>query len=147
MLHPQAKKIPNQLSLFSFPTNIIVGILCLAVAFGYYYLLPLFWHTQTLGKKITRIKVVDYDGSEVTPVQLFVRQIIMMTLVEGSLFTSTTTIHQMLSSIINIKYVSIISRFGLCISIVTIILLIITNSHQALHDLVAHTMVVSASQE
>ena len=147
MLHPRAKRIPNQLSLFSFPINIFVGIICLAVAFGYYYLLPLLWHGQTLGKKLTRIKVVGYDGSEVTPMQLFVRQIIMMTLIEGSLFTSTTTIHQMLSSMINIKVVSMISRCGLFISIVTIILLAVTNSHQALHDFVANTMVVSASKE
>lgn len=147
MMHPKAKHIPNQLSLFSFPMNIIVGIICLSIAFSYYYLLPLYWHGQTLGKKLTRIKVVGYDGSEVTPLQLFIRQIIMMTLIEGSLFTSTTTIHQMLSSIINGKIVSIISRCGLCISIITIVILIVTSSHQALHDLVANTMVVSASKE
>ena len=90
MLHQDATYIPQNLSIFNAPYNIIAGSLSFIVASGYYVLVPMFvFKGQTLGKKIFHLKIIANNYDEVTNKQLFIRQFIMILLVEGSVFTSS----------------------------------------------------------
>ena len=92
MLHQDATYIPQNLSIFHAPYNIIAGSLSFIVASGYYVLVPMFvFKGQTLGKKIFHLKIIANNYDEVTNKQLFIRQFIMILLVEGSVFTSIIT--------------------------------------------------------
>lgn len=94
MLHQDATYIPQNLSIFHAPYNIIAGSLSFIVASGYYVLVPMFvFKGQTLGKKIFHLKIIANNYDEVTNKQLFIRQFIMILLVEGSVFTSSNMLH------------------------------------------------------
>ena len=62
MLHQDATYIPQNLSIFHAPYNIIAGSLSFIVASGYYVLVPMFvFKGQTLGKKIFHLHPIAYS--------------------------------------------------------------------------------------
>ena len=81
MLHQDATYIPQNLSIFHAPYNIIAGSLSFIVASGYYVLVPMFvFKGQTLGKKIFHLKIIANNYDEVTNKQLFISVILMIVL-------------------------------------------------------------------
>lgn len=67
MLHQDATYIPQNLSIFHAPYNVIAGSLSFIVASGYYVLVPMFvFKGQTLGKKIFHLKIIANNYDEVT---------------------------------------------------------------------------------
>lgn len=145
MTHDHVRSIPNQLSLFDYPMNIIVSLLCFGAAFFYYVFIPYKYHGQTLGKKFLKLKIVNEDYSELSKKTLILRQVVMMMLIEGSIYASTATFHQLLRLYSGTVFTKIYTVAGLVLTLLSVILLVITKSHQAFHDLVCHTLVVDIS--
>ena len=127
-LHKDAVYIPQQLSIFKGYYQVLAGVLSLSVAFVYYVVLPIIWKGQTLGKKLLGLKIVNDDYQEVNVKQLIIRQVIMIFLVEGSIYTCSNMFHQL-------------------VNVLTGILVIILKSKKSLHDIVSHTLVVDIKSE
>ncbi|MFR1908263.1 MAG: RDD family protein [Clostridium neonatale] len=55
--------IPQNIEIFKYPLNIIVGLLSFMVAVFYYVLVPMYiYEGQTLGKKIASLKIMSNDN-------------------------------------------------------------------------------------
>ena len=140
MLHQDATYIPQNLSIFHAPYNIIAGSLSFIVASGYYVLVPMFvFKGQTLGKKIFHLKIIANNYDEVTNKQLFIRQFIMILLVEGSVFTSSNMLHQLLQVVTGLNIPKYYAYFGIFMTLISVILMIVLKSRRPLHDLFADT--------
>ena len=139
MLHQDATYIPQNLSIFHAPYNIIAGSLSFIVASGYYVLVPMFvFKGQTLGKKIFHLKIIANNYDEVTNKQLFIRQFIMILLVEGSVFTSSNMLHQLLQVVTGLNIPKYYAYFGIFMTLISVILMIVLKSRRPLHDLLIH---------
>lgn len=142
MMHNNAKNIPNQLSLFHGPLVIAVALLCFTVTFLYYVMIPVHYHGATLGKRIVHLKIVNDDYTEISLKKLIIRQVVLMMLVEGSVYATTATFHQLLRIYFDTSLINIYTTAGLIITVASVVLMLITKSHQSLHDLLCHTLVV-----
>ena len=146
-LHKDAVYIPQQLSIFKGYYQILAGFLTLAVAMLYYVVLPVLWKGQTLGKRILGLKIVNDNYQEVNVKQLIIRQVIMIFLVEGSIYTCSNMFHQLVNVLTGYNVAAIWNKVGLVISILSGIFVIILKSKKSLHDIVSHTLVVDIRSE
>lgn len=73
------------LELYSLPQAITCFILMLLLHFVYFVLIPYRFGGQSVGKKITKLKIVSNNGDKVSVRQLFIREFIGIILVEGYL--------------------------------------------------------------
>lgn len=146
-LHKDAVYIPQQLSIFKGYYQVLAGVLSLSVAFVYYVVLPIIWKGRTLGKKLLGLKIVNDDYQEVNVKQLIIRQVIMIFLVEGSIYTCSNMFHQLVNVLAGYNIASIWNKVGLVITILSGILVIILKSKKSLHDIVSHTLVVDIKSE
>ncbi|MCW2878620.1 MAG: hypothetical protein JWQ95_2720 [Sphaerisporangium sp.] len=92
------------------------GVVVAIVWFLYYWLLTAFWHGQTVGKKLFRMRVVQHPTQEpVTPGQAAVRE-------------------------------AVYGIFSLvcCLGLVDLVWILFDGKKQALHDKAASTLVVDA---
>lgn len=87
------------------------------------------------------------DYQEVNVKQLIIRQVIMIFLVEGSIYTCSNMFHQLVNALTGYNIASIWNKVGLVISILSGILVIILKSKKSLHDIVSHTLVVDIKSE
>lgn len=147
-LHKDATYIPQNLTIFDFPYNIIAGILSFIVAVCYYVLVPMYvWKGQTLGKKIFKLCIYQNNFEEVTKKQIFIRQFVVILLVEGSLFTSSHMLHQLIEISTGIEMTKIYSYIGIVITVLSILCMILLKSRRAIHDLIAGTRVVKLNSK
>lgn len=146
-LHKDAVYIPQQLSIFKGYYQVIAGVLSLSVALVYYVVLPIIWKGQTLGKKLLGLKIVNDNYQEVNVKQLIIRQVIMIFLVEGSIYTCSNLLHQLVNVLTGYNIASIWNKVGLVFTILSGILVIILKSKKSLHDIVSHTLVVDIKSE
>lgn len=143
MLHDDATSIPQNIAIFDYPYNFLAGGLSFLVAVGYYVLVPCFvFKGQTVGKKILKLKIVDNNYLDATTKQIMIRQFVMIILVEGSIFTCSNMLHQIINAATNINFSRIYSYIGLAISLVSAIMVLVLKSKRALHDVVCNTKVV-----
>lgn len=146
-LHKNATYIPQQLSIFKGSYQVLAGVLSLAVALFYYLGLPILWNGQTLGKKILGLKIVNDDYQDVNTKQLIIRQFVMIFLVEGSIYTCSNMLHQLVNVLTGYNLAVIWNRLGLVLSVLSGLLVIILKSKKSLHDIVSHTLVVDIKSE
>ena len=142
-LHDDATFIPQVLFIFEAPYQIIAGLLTLSVAVFYYVIIPAYiYKGQTLGKKLLGLKIVNDDYEDVSVKQIFIRQVVMILIVEGSIYTASNMLHQLLSVLINYNITTICNYVGIAISLISAIMVLFLKSKKALHDVVSHTLVV-----
>lgn len=143
MINKEATYIPQNLAIFEYPLNIVAGSLSFFIAFIYYVIIPMFvFKGQTLGKKILKIKIVNADFKEATCKQILIRQGIMILLIEGSVFTASNMLHQVVTLTTGLNIISLYAYLGLGITIFSGLLVIVLKSKRALHDVVTNTKVV-----
>ena len=88
-LHEDASYIPQVITIFEQPYQLIAGGLSFSVSLLYYIGIPLYTKGQTLGKKILGLKIVGDHYDDVTMKQILLRQGVMILLVEGSIYTAS----------------------------------------------------------
>ena len=143
MINKEATYIPQNLAIFEYPLNIVAGSLSFLTAFIYYVVVPMcIFKGQTLGKKIVKIKIVNTDFTDATYKQILIRQGIMILLIEGSVFTASNMLHQVLTLTTGLNIISLYAYLGLGITILSGVLVILLQSKRALHDVVTNTKVV-----
>ncbi len=128
---------------FGIPYSLIAGGLGLLAAFLYYAAVPMFcWKGQTLGKRWLKIRIVGKDGQDASPGSLLLRQMIGIVLVEGSLVSASTILHQVLSVLTGKNLVAALMYVGMAVSIVSAVMVLIKD-HRAIHDFIGGTKVIS----
>ena len=136
--------IEQNINIFEYPLNIIIGLASFMVAALYYVYVPMFINNgQTLGKKIMKLRIVSNDYSEASKKQIFIRQFVIILLLEGSLYTSSNMLHQVLNEVTGANIVSIYNTIGIAITALSALLVVIFKSRRALHDIITSTKVVA----
>ena len=75
-----------ELTSYGFNTALIVCLIAITIGVLYYVFIPLYiWKGQTPGKKIYKIKVIDYDHKDVTMKNMMLRELLGATLLEGGI--------------------------------------------------------------
>ncbi len=99
---------------------------------------------QTLGKRAMGIKTISANGADITVKQLLIRSLFMMVVEGFEIFG----LSYLLSTIALLGFPQIvyINYMNVVIGIVSIALMFIRPSHQALHDYVSNTVVILVKQ-
>ncbi len=135
--------VPMNLAVFASPDNLIAGGLSFIVAIGYYAMVPAFvWPGQTLGKKLLHLKIVANDCRQANFKQILGRQVLAILIVEGSVYSISNILHQMLTIVFKVDVAAIYGQVGLALTVVSVALALLLKSKRALHDLMAGTRVV-----
>lgn len=135
--------IKQNINIFEYPLNIIIGIVSFMVAAFYYVYIPMFINNgQTLGKKIMKLKIVNNNYSKASKKQLFIRQFVIILLLEGSLYTSSNMLHQVINEVTGANIVSIYNVIGIVLTGLSAIFVVMFKSRRALHDIIVNTRVV-----
>lgn len=135
--------VPMSLSVLASPDNLIAGGLSFLGAIGYYALVPAFvWPGQTLGKKLLKLKIVSNDYRRASTGQILNRQIMAILIVEGSVYSSSNILHQLLTILFKINIAGVYGYLGLGITGISIGLVLVLKSKRALHDFIAGTRVI-----
>lgn len=136
--------IEQNINIFEYPLNIIIGLASFMVAALYYVYVPMFINNgQTLGKKIMKLRIVSNDYTQASKKQLFIRQFVIILLLEGSLYTSSNMLHQVINEVTGANMVSIYNTIGIVITVFSALLVIMFKSRRALHDIIINTRVVT----
>lgn len=141
-LHEDASYIPQVITIFEGSYQLIAGCLSFSVSLLYYIGIPLYTKGQTLGKKFLGLKIVGDHYDDITVKQLLIRQGIMILLVEGSIYTASNMLHQMINVVTGFNFASLYAYIGIVISLISVICVFVFQSKKSLHDIVAKTLVV-----
>ncbi len=128
---------------FNKSTTISVGVIGIILACLYYWLIPYFCDGQSLGKKIMKIKVVALNNQKATLLQLFIREIIGIIILEGYLYSVSGMIRNIISIAFKINLTGIGSYIAIFFTIGSIVLLFMAKSQRMLHDYLAKTKVIN----
>ncbi len=123
----------------SIMTNVIYIVICLL----YFVLFQGFTGGQTLGKKITHLRVVSTNGQDLSYQQLFIRTLFLYDIV--FLLTMTFT-----WVIIPVKYYSIVIQLlsigSTALMFIIYCMICLRKDKKGLHDLVSHTQVIEVKK-
>lgn len=97
---------------------------------------------QTLGKKLTKIKVVNKDGSDVSFVNLWKRDCLGMIMIEGCFMPLSNYLRNVLMLVIGRSFTQYFIYFSFAAGFVSIAFLLFDRKGRMLHDLVGSTKVV-----
>ena len=136
---PQQSTILD-IRVLPFTSACITLFASLIIACLYYVVLPYRMNGQTLGKKLMKLRITEKGKQQISWRALCIRQIIGIIVIEGSVYTISPLIYQlvcfasdqMLSSITYIHY---------ALTIASIACLLFTKNRCAIHDYLAHTQV------
>lgn len=121
----------SRLSIFEYIIVFVVSIL-------YFVVLPKFWGGATLGKKITKLRVVNKDGTAASVLGLFIRSMILYGLPFNLL--SSLVAYTMSGK----YFFAIYSALGVISYILSIVVFVTTlgkKDNRGLHDMLAKTRV------
>lgn len=123
--------------------GLLAGGLCVLFALFYYVYVPLkIYKGQTLGKRIAGFKIVKLDGEDVDVKTLCIRQILGLFLIESAALVVSNYIRQLVSISFNFYVDYYWALAGMLITLISIIIVLKTQSHRALHDYFAKTKLV-----
>lgn len=118
----------------------ISGILCILLGIFYYVIVPLkIYPGQTLGKKWAGIRVVKLNGDRVDLKTMLMRQVVGIFLIEGAVYIVSNYIRQLVTLSLRFYVDYYWQLFGMAVTLISVILIVKTLSHRAIHDYIAHT--------
>lgn len=121
-----------------------VAISCLLIGFIYYVIIPWkVWPGQTLGKKLTNLKIVKLDESIPSFLDYFVRNFMFLFFVEGVATPLSMYIKVLLTTMTRVYMDNYLSWIWNIITMLSFIMLIYSKRHLAIHDLDTKTKVIS----
>lgn len=127
------------------PVNIawISGIAAFLIACVYYIVVPYRLNGQTLGKKLMHIRIQEEQQSHITWRALWKRQLLGIILVEGSVYSISNFMMQLLLWNGTTMFVDGITYVHYAITIISIVLCLCRKQKKAIHDYLSHTQVVA----
>lgn len=136
---------PSDFKLASYPLDsaIFICLFAITIRIIYFCVVPLFvFKGQTLGKKIMKIKIVQTNLKNVTFKNIFLREIIGSTLVEGGIIIMATHIRQLIQLFFPINILQVWSTVALIITFISIIYAYIKTETRMFHDLIGDTIII-----
>lgn len=132
------------LEMRSLPFNfaIVAMLSSLIVAVLYYVVVTYIFGGQTLGKKCLKIKICEYGKDKVGILTLLKRQLLGIILIEGSLYTITPLIWQVVFYG-NASYQQMLTWGYYAVTILSVLMLVFGKSKRMLHDYVGNTYVTA----
>lgn len=133
-------KITIDLAKYGLPINIIN----LVITISYFMVFQYFNKGQTIGKKLTKIKIVSDNGN-----RLKFTQILLRTGIINSIFVSVLTVLCVILLNGDTYYYSalVLSILDMALVYFSIIMMLFNKKSQGIHDILAHTLVVSEQTE
>lgn len=114
---------------------------CVAIALGvaYYWLVPLVWHGQTPGKRLTHLRIVAKAGGRPAAAQLLLRQAVGLLVLEGAVAFPSQLLRELLARAAGEGAANAV-RIGMVgVTLVSVALGIYTPSRRMLHDRISGT--------
>lgn len=136
-----AKTIDMNISLSGFSeieSMIFMGI-SLLLSFLYLVVLPK-KTGQTLGKKLMKFKIISTDGKELGYKQLFIRGMIGIVLIEGTLLTSSLLLQEFIVQTFKINH-TVFSFYPMIVTL-SIMYSFFNKDQRMIHDVIAKTKVI-----
>ncbi|GGV17001.1 RDD family protein [Lactobacillus acetotolerans] len=129
-------------------TTVIILIISILLTFGYYVVIPLkIYPGQTLGKHFFHLKIVHLNGTPLTFKDYFLREVIILNLIEGSATYTSNYFRVLITTLSNINVDGYFSIFWNIATLASIFLLFWKPRHLAIHDYLTHSTVVSVGKE
>lgn len=123
--------------------SIMTYVIYIVICLSYFVFFQGFTNGQTLGKKITRLKVVTTDGKNLSYGKLFLRTILLYDLIYNFSMIFTWII-------IPIKYYPLVINgifiVGTILTYIISCMIVVTKDNRGLHDMLAHTRVVAVER-
>lgn len=131
------------LETYGFKVGLLLGIYVIVLGLIYYMIIPTFvWKGQTLGKKICHIQIVQEDESQVTFKNMFLREVIGQTFLEGGIVVTATYFRKIVRLLGYITLVDPLKYIAYALTLASIIYAYFQPSSQSFHDKIAKTIVV-----
>lgn len=128
---------------FPKPYGMIGGILGLVFAFLYFVVVPAcVWKGQTFGKHVCAIKMVTVDDQDVSFMNLILRQVVGIIIIEGALVSASAIWHQIVTMLTGVDIVTPLMYVGFVIGGASALLVGFKKDHRAIHDYIGKTKVV-----
>ena len=122
------------LETYGFQTGLIYGLFVIIVGIIYYFIIPTFlWKGQTLGKK---------DGCEVTWKDMFLREIVGATFLEGGIVITATYLRKIISLFGFASIVTPLQYIAYALTIASILYAYFQPLSMSFHDKIAKTVVI-----
>lgn len=137
------KEYSFQLETYGMKTGMLLGLYVIAVGIIYYFIIPTFiFKGQTLGKKICKIVVVKENGDDVTIKNMFIREIIGATLIEGGIVVTATYLRKIIQLVGSISIVTPLKYLSYIVTLASIVYAYFNPLSQSFHDRLAKTIVI-----
>ncbi len=120
--------------------SIATSIITVVVYIGYFVILPYYWNSQTVGKKIMKIKIVSLDSDK----KLTMNNYLIRALIIDSILSSIISI-VLLLTLNKSNYILVdnyVSNFFMYFYIISFIMILFRKDGMSLHDFIARTRVV-----
>ena len=141
--HDYIRTYSFNLETYGFQTGLMLGIYVIIVGLIYYLIIPVFiFKGQTIGKKICHICVVKETGENITFKDMFIREILGATIIEGGIVVTATYIRKLIQLF---GYISIVTPLKYIAYVITLLSILYAYFHpqsMAFHDKLAHTIVI-----
>ena len=131
------------LETYGFQTGLIYGLFVIIVGIIYYFIIPTFlWKGQTLGKKLCHLYVIKKDGYEVTWKDMFLREIVGATFLEGGIVITATYLRKIISLFGFASIVTPLQYIAYVLTIASILYAYFQPLSMSFHDKNAKTVVI-----
>lgn len=121
------------------------GLAAFAIGAAYYVLFPLFWHGQTPGKRLFRLRIVADGGKTPGAPALVLRQLVGVLLIEGAVAFPSQLLREMLARAAGDGAANLVRIAMVALTILSVCLGLYTPGRRMLHDLLSGTREVSAA--
>ncbi len=131
------------LTKYSFPIGLSLGIFGIVIGIVYYVLVPSFvWKGQTLGKRICKVKVTDIYGQDVSFKTIAIRELLGATIVEGGIVITAAYFRKLLPLFGLANLVEPLTYIAYAMTILSIGYAYFQPLSTCFHDKIAKTIVV-----
>lgn len=134
------KTINTDILLFEKPYGLLAGVLGILFGIVYYYVIPLKYDGQTLGKKFLSLKITDENGEALNAKDLAKRQIIGLLLLESPLLLVGNYVTQMITMYTFDAVGTVLNWVKVAILIISCFMVV--KKGTAIHDSIAHSIVI-----
>lgn len=141
--HDYIRTYSFDLNTYGLQTGLLLGIYVIITGIIYYLIIPSFiFKGQTLGKKICHICVVKETGDNITFKDMFIREILGATIIEGGIVVTATYIRKIILLFGYVSIVTPLKYISYVITLCSIIYAYFQPLSMSFHDRLAHTIVI-----